>query len=68
MSDDTGPYAYLSRVAGADWQLGREMGMLTALKRSADGRRMHYIVAPTAIALAVKILRADEEVSEEPLK
>jgi hypothetical protein len=65
MNDDTSPYIRLSRVAGDDWQIGRELGMLTALWRSADGHRMRYIVAPTARELADRITRAEAEASEQ---
>ena len=67
MNDDTSPYSRLSRVAGAEWKIGRALGMLTAERRSADGRSLYFLVASTALELAEKITRADAEAGEHPI-
>jgi len=45
------------RAAHDEWELGRPLGMWSALKRS--GHSEHYIVARTAPELAEKIARAE---------
>ena len=46
-------------AAGDRWQIGRPLGMWSALRRSADGRHERYLVGTSATALADKIIRAE---------